>query len=333
MALGPAREWTPKSTASYHNALLHARRYFTRRKVGRIRPSDLMAFRAHLSSDAVPTLKTRGSVAWVMQATHAVLQLAVQDRALPSNPATGVSRTQGKAGRAVEDTKRYLDADQVDAIADELQPPWDTLVRFAAWTGLRAGELAGLNVSDVTLWQPESGVGWEGEVRVSRTRRKVNGGWDESTPKSGKGRTVALIDFIAEELHEHIESYSLTDESPLFPGRKLGGDRPGEVDWSKPVEMNSFYQNIFRPAVRRAGLGNVRVHDLRHTYASLMLTYEQTAWWISEQLGHADYTITLRTYARLIKPANTAAHPLSGRGLRPAATGSNVVPLHQRSTA
>ena len=79
--------------------------------------------------------------------------------------------------------------------------------------------------------------------------------------------------------------------------------------------MNSFYQNVFTPAVKRAGLEGVRFHDLRHTYASLMLTLVQSPYWISEQLGHADYVITLRTYTRLISPKDTTQHPLFGQGL------------------
>jgi integrase len=95
--------------------------------------------------------------------------------------------------------------------------------------------------------------------------------------------------------------------------------------------MNSFYQNVFTPAVKRTGLEGVRFHDLRHTYASLMLTLVQSPYWISEQLGHADHVITLRRNTRLIGPKDTTRHPLSGKVSRPtAAKADNVVPISQR---
>ena len=66
-------------------------------------------------------------------------------------------------------------------------PIYALAVMFAAFTGLRAGELAGLNVGDLTLPQV---LGSAGSVNVSRTRRAVRGGWETSTPKSAKSRRV-----------------------------------------------------------------------------------------------------------------------------------------------
>ena len=66
-------------------------------------------------------------------------------------------------------------------------PIYALAVMFAAFTGLRAGELAGLNVGDLTLPQV---LGSAGSVNVTRTRRAVRGGWETSTPKSAKSRRV-----------------------------------------------------------------------------------------------------------------------------------------------
>jgi len=99
-------------------------------------------------------------------------------------------------------------------------------VLFAAFTGLRAGELAGLNVSDVTLPQIP---GSSGSVSVTRTRRAVKGGWETSTPKSAKSRRVVPIDgWLADDLraylagehpHGNPASADFNPAAPLFPGR------------------------------------------------------------------------------------------------------------------
>jgi hypothetical protein len=87
-------------------------------------------------------------------------------------------------------------------------------------------------------------------------------------------------------------------DAPLFPHRKNGGNAHGEPDWSQPIEPGTFYRNVFKPAVKRAGLENVRLHDLRHTCASILLTAGMSPYELSEQLGHSGYQITLDVYAR-----------------------------------
>jgi integrase len=108
--------------------------------------------------------------------------------------------------------------------------------------------------------------------------------------------------------------------------KHAGTPRQGDLDWTRPIEPQSFYRNIFKPAVRRAGLPPTRLHDLRHTFASLMLTAKQTPYWISEQLGHSSYVVTLNTYARVIKE-HTAddAHPAEEYLPRPARPASATV--------
>jgi integrase len=77
----------------------------------------------------------------------------------------------------------------------------------------------------------------------------------------------------------------------------------------------------------------VRFHDLRHTFASMMLSYGESPWWISQQLGHADYVITLKVYAHLIEPERADVHPLSGKVARPPRPAGKLIELPRRDTA
>jgi integrase len=203
-------------------------------------------------------------------------------------------------------------------IAAELQPPYDLMVQFLAYTGLRAGELAGLNVEDVKVWQTKQG--WRGHVDVHRTRRKIPGGWAEDTPKSERStRKVRLADWLAAELADYLAAHpAAAPGNPLWPGKHNGGIQHGELLWTAPVEMGTFYRSTFRPAARRAGFGNVRIHDLRHSFAAIMLEAGADIMEVSEQMGHAGYRITLDVYAHLI-PREDESHPLDDAPAAPPA--------------
>ena len=160
-----------------------------------------------------------------------ILDVAVVDGAIPSNPCASVSRIRTTDPDAEPFAPRPLTASQIAAVADHIgrvqgHPIYGLVVLFAAFTGLRAGELAGLNVGDLTLPQVP---GSAGSVSVTRTRRAVRGGWETGSPKSAKSRRVVPIDaWLADDLraylandHPHGEPASQAYDlnAPLFPGR------------------------------------------------------------------------------------------------------------------
>jgi integrase len=85
------------------------------------------------------------------------------------------------------------------------------------------------------------------------------------------------------------------------------------------------YHNYFQPACKALGLGAVRFHDLRHTFATLALSAGEHYMQVSKWLGHSSYVLTLSTYADYIREDATAAPKLA----RPVASATdNVIPLH-----
>ena len=64
---------------------------------------------------------------------------------------------------------------------------------------------------------------------------------------------------------------------------------------------------VFGPALTKASLPNIRFHDLRHTYASLLIEHGENIKYIQTQLGHSSPTVTLDIYAHLMKPTNQEA--------------------------
>lgn len=316
----------PRTYDGYADTLrLHVLPLFGERAVSAISPSDVEVFVAQLSAANKSAATIKGAVGILRR----VLDVAVRDRAIRQNPAADVATPTNVSLGREKFQHNPLSEDEVDALATSLadRPPYDLMVRFLAWTGLRAAELAGLNVGDVWLWRTPAG--WRGYVDVRRTRRRVKGGWETGTPKSENStRRVDLQDWLAEDLHAYLTDVhprSAEPNAPLWPNRLSGGHThgrlsptayvPGALNWRDPVEPASFYKNLFKPALVQAGLSpRTRLHDLRHTYAALALSRGAAIYWVSEQMGHASYIITLEVYASYIPKDDV--HPLNGRPAR-----------------
>lgn len=253
------------------------------------------------SGKTPPTTKHHTSV------VRRVFGEAARSRAIAYNPGLDVRLpTDRTVGRAKPEP-RFLDAEEVRRLAaylDERAWPYGLLVTFAAYTGLRAGELAGLNIGDV---DPLHRV-----VHVRRTRRKIKDGWEVHTPKSGKTRRVPMPKWLGEDLATYMKHPRRSDpDAPLWPGRTAGGygraddggRRAPVLAYAKPWESGTFYRRIYQPALAAVGLptgkGGVRLHDLRHTYASLSASAGIPAYRLAEYMGHASEIITRSIYTHL----------------------------------
>jgi integrase len=82
----------------------------------------------------------------------------------------------------------------------------------------------------------------------------------------------------------------------LFPG-----------DDGNPIELTHLVRYHFYPALSAAGLNKIRFHDLRHTYASILIKQGENIKYIQSQLGHATPTVTLNVYAHLFETVNQEA--------------------------
>ena len=75
----------------------------------------------------------------------------------------------------------------------------------------------------------------------------------------------------------------------------------------KPIDRSLLLNKVFFPALKNAGIDRIRFHDLRHTYASLMIHQGENIKYIQSQLGHSSPTDTLNVYAHLMTPVNQQA--------------------------
>lgn len=169
--------------------------------------------------------------------------------------------------------------------------PWHPIFHTLAWTGLRRSELLGLRWKDIDLLYAT--------LRVSQVLHQLNNGrFVYQEPKTAKGRrTIALCPSSCIELRRHRETQErdanllgtpLTDDSLVF-GHPDGSPR-----------SPSTLTLAFRRLTRRLGFTGVRLHDLRHTHATLMMEQGVNPKIVSERLGHASVVITLDTYSHVL---------------------------------
>jgi integrase len=165
-----------------------------------------------------------------------VLAQAVADGRLASNPADYVKlpTEHGDPG-VVDDPAQFLTAAQVSALVGATPWPYNVMVQVAAWSGLRAAELAGLQVGDVELPRPSlnpNAPTKPGVLRVERTARLVGTSMTYLPPKTkGSRRKVPLTVATTELLRGYLAEHPRSDEpaAPLFPAMTLTVPKPTGV--------------------------------------------------------------------------------------------------------
>jgi len=195
----------------------------------------------------------------------------------------------------------FLDEGELErllAAAKTAEDPWCTMIPIACLTGLRLGELRGLEQDHVDL-----------VARRIHVRQAADDQGEIHPPKSGKARVVDLPQRAVEILkaHRHLRGpfvFCREDGSMLQHWHCESRERRGD---SGPLSR----------VCKRAGLRSISWHDLRHTYASHLVMRGATLQEVQELLGHASITMTMR-YAHLSPARRRAAVDLLDR---PAGSG------------
>jgi integrase len=268
---------TPATLAAYRTVLkTHLLPAFGDRPISRIQPSDIEA----IIAEAGVSPKTQRNILRVLSP---IMKLAVRDGIIQVNPCPMVELRSNGEGHA---EMRFLTAQQVDQLADEVGPDYSIHILFAACTGMRAGEIVALRVKHLDLMHRQVNV----KESITILNRTVHIG----TTKNKKHRQVVLPPFLAELLAEQVAGKS--PEDYVFAGAQGGIFRHG-----------NFYGRHFRPAVNRLvdrrvwkeELRGLRFHDLRHTCASLLISNGEQPLAVSRQLGHSSIAITMDRYSHL----------------------------------
>ena len=236
------------------------------------------------------------------QLLSALLKAAVPDR-LKRNPAWGV-----EVPRVVQREQGFLDTGQLSGLAAAVPDRYRALIWVLGYGGLRWAEAVGLRRRRCDLLH--------GRLIVAETMSEVSGKFHRVSPKNDRTRTVNLPAFVTDALAEHLANY--TDPAPdalVFTVSKGGG----------PLRNSNFRSRVWLPALRATGLSGIRVHDLRHTAAALLVAEGAHPLVVKSHLGHSSITVTMDVYGHLF--ASEAEELANRLDARHRAAADSVAPL------
>jgi integrase len=251
------------------------------------------------------SLRERGlgnrTVEYAQAVLRRALQFAVEWEILDRNPAAARFRAAKRKKAANPGAKRirFLDPDEARRFLQAVEGDrHETLYTLAVTTGLRPEELYGLRWKDLNIDAKRLTV----NQVLSKTRRKKGEKvprFQFGPPKTEKSRrTIDFPEFVATMLTEERRS--------VMSARALAGDRWQESGLVFPSEVGTPLEerNVLRrfQAVCDANeLPKLRVYDLRHTHASLLIHEGVHPKKISERLGHSSIKLTMDTYGHLFE--------------------------------
>ena len=140
------------------------------------------------------------------------------------------------------------------------------------WTGLREGELLALTPADIDFENRS--------ISVTKSYQRLNSKDIVSTPKTAKSkRSVSIPDFLCSELKEYVQDMRL--DQRIFP------------------YIKNDLRNFLRKICSVTGVKVIRIHDIRHSHASLLIELGLSPKIIADRLGHEKIETTLNIYSHL----------------------------------
>ncbi len=228
---------------------------------------------------------------------NSILEHGVKGRYISHNPAIYVQRPKGNdlSDEGEEDgngVMNILQPNGIRGLLDASSTGKDrVLFMTAVLTGMRQGELLGLKWDDID---------WDNcQIRVKRTYN--HGKFYPPKTKASKRK----IDLAPELVHE-LKKWKLA-----CPKGELTLVFPTSI--GTPESGDNIRNRRFFPALERAGLDRIRFHDLRHTYASLLIDQGENCKYVQVQMGHSSIKITMDTYGHLMSDVNQEAASKLGR--------------------
>lgn len=245
--------------------------YFSELQIASIEPTTIRKWQNTLlvhENEYSPTyLKT------INNQVSAIFNYAMKYYKLPSNPA----RISGSIGKKRADTMLFWTKEEFRKFINAVEDKDMSKIMFELlfWTGMRSGELLALTLDDFKFK--------DRVVSVNKSYARYKGEDLIQEPKTPKSkRNIIIPEFLCEEIRKFSERrYDYRSDERLFPMTKF------------------FLHHEMKRGCQNSGVKKIRVHDLRHSHASLLIEMGFSPLIIAERLGHEDIQTTLQTYSHL----------------------------------
>ncbi len=220
----------------------------------------------------ISELRREGKAAWTIRACmtplNRMMAVAARRGHCPANPCRLLDKTDRP--RLTQRKMRVLTPEEIKALLEAAPNGYRAILATLVFTGMRIGEALALEWEDVDFHA--------GLIRVKQGKTE------------NAAREIVLMPSLRKTLLEH--------RLAQRPSRLVFCSAEG-----KPLDRRSVAAHGLLRATERASLGHVRLHELRHTFASILIGQGMDVTYVADQLGHSSPQVTLTTYAKLFDPA------------------------------
>lgn len=264
----------PKTRRNYRSLLdKHLLPHWGAYRLSAVQPVDVRDWVATLTNSGLSASRTRQAY----KVLSAMMRDAVVSGYIGRTPCVGVTLP-----RMPRTKMLFLTPAEVEGLAEAVDPRYRVLVLTLAYCGLRWGEAAALRRGRCQLLR--------GRLEVVESLAEVSGELYFGPTKTHTRREVAVPAFLVDELARHLADNVDDDPDALVFTSPDG----------HPLRSN-WRVRFWHPALEAAGLPDgLRIHDLRHTCASLLIHEGANVKAVQTQLGHSSATVTLDTYGHLM---------------------------------
>lgn len=258
--------------------------YFGQKKIAEITAADIRQWQnSIMKQEYAPTyLKT------IHNQLSAIFNYAVRYYDLPRNPCTQA----GSMGKGKAEEMKFWTQEEFEVFIEYVKDKPVSYYAFLTmyWTGVRVGELLALTLEDFNAE--------EKTLSIRKSFQRINGRDVITEPKTAKGkRVITLPDFLVMELEEYTgKLYGMMADDRLF------------------MVTKSYLEKEMIRGVKLSGVKKIRLHDLRHSHASLLISkLGAQPNLVADRLGHEKIQTTLSTYSHLYpNQSRSLAEQLNG---------------------
>lgn len=249
----------------------HILPFFGSKPINEIKASDVRRWQAKLMSS--PNNYSQTYLKKINTELNSIINYAKRFYDLNTNPCGKA----GTIGKAKAEEMDYWTYDEYIAFREGVKDKPLSYICFEVlyWTGMREGELLALSPADIDLDNKL--------ISINRTYQRIGGKNVFTSPKTRKSkRKIPIPDFLCQELSDYIQSrYMLDADERLFPVTK------------------SYLSHEMIRGCKNTGIKKIRIHDIRHSHASLLINQGCDALMLADRLGHEKVSTTLNTYSHL----------------------------------